>query len=888
MREFFSKWFRPKKYNPREFISKYIFLFVVFSIVISGIIIYNSFLQHRLLVRNEKQEELDLIISALSNSENELLRENFHPLEKWVKKHSEVRKVSLYKKDGSLLDEFTNTKTKTSNLIIEKNLKVTGIGFVHIKEYVDVSPHDRHILFIGLKMFASSIFILLFLGYILYKTILNFAIDPLQQEALKESLINMTIIENLQMGISLLDKELNLIKANHLIKNWYGSFSLENYGQKCYSCLNPNSNSECLNCPVIQTLNDGQRHETIRSVIHNGEIRYERLQSFPVMIGNDFKEVIEIVEDITQRVKEEDKFRRTHRAQQILSLCIQSLFHSTSEQTLFNSICQIIADSGVYNLVWVALYNPDHKKINAVAWAGYNSGFLQNLTFANGEPAGSINPVTNTLETNSLTVIHDIDSEPLNRQWKEIAQENGFNSMMSLPLRNGQETIGTLNLFAEQKYIFNDEETALMLRLADEISFGIKSFRTEDVSKNLLEINKNLQERKDEAEIANRKKDDFLALITHEIRTPLTGILGITELLLNNPVSKEQRNYLNIIKSSADLQLLIINDILDLSKIENGKLLIDKSLFNPYVLINEVTQSFSWQFQEKKLKLLLEVAPDIPQLLLGDPLRIKQILFNLIGNAVKFTEKGGVKILAETMYQDSALCNLRFTVIDSGIGIPLEKQSGIFESYVQADISISKKYGGTGLGTTISKRLVELMGGFIGLKSPARNIEEFNQPDSTGSEFWFNLELAIPGAGDVPEQKTSKKRAGISFPKKCKILVAEDNEVNQLLIRIMLEKMNQEVDIAGDGSIAIEMANEKHYDLIFMDVEMPRLDGKKAALVLRNEKKVNTPIIALTANKFTANLKEYKKTGFNDILCKPYKQNDLQNILNKWLKAANG
>lgn len=882
MVNFSNKYSPDAKENYKPFLRNFIILVSVGFMLTSIIFIFIDYREQKNLIIQEESEDLEMLVSMLHDMDQTQNKLMLDFLDVWLKSHAELIKITLIDSNGKTIKEAVkkNKENKTTTLKLSQEINLKNLNNALLIEEVNVNHHLNRIICVSIGFLGLSFILILIFGIVMFRVIHNYAISPLQKKALKEFNTLKTIIDNLQVGIALIDADMNLIKANALCENWFSDIHEKSECKKCYSCLNPESDHDCHDCPVTKTFKDGKVHEANRSFFRNGEMVYQRVQSCPIIFENKITEVIEIVEDISAKVREQEIYKRSYRVQKILLQCMQALIHSDNEEIMLQKICQIIVDSGYYKLAWIGFSNFSEKTIELVASAGFDEGFIDEIKNIEDESEYLDFPVTRAIKTKNPQIIQDIQRDSASIVWKKASMKSGFKSMLSIPV----DVLGSLNIFAEQKNIFDEEEINFLTKLAGETSYGIQNFRNRMTSKELMEVNIALKKARDEADTANRKKSDFLAVMTHEIRTPLAGILGISELLASTPLSPDQQKYISIIKSTGDMQLNIINDILDLSKIEKGKLMLDRSEFDLRQLIDNVIQTFQWQIQKKDLTIIFNISPEIPEILTGDPLRIRQILFNLIGNSIKFTDAGGIAVFVEKKYLDSLVCKIKFSIIDTGIGIPEDKQSGIFESYNQADITITKEFGGTGLGTTISKNLVELMGGTIGLISPARKISELNYPNKPGTEFWFILELSVL---NIVETAKPEKTSSISMiPKSsehAKILVAEDNEISQMLIKIMLEKLNHKVEIAKNGKIAIEMATANSYDLIFMDIELPELKGDEAARILKFEKNINIPIVALTANSISENIRRYLKNGLDDCLLKPYKQEELEAMIIKWL-----
>ncbi len=398
-----------------------------------------------------------------------------------------------------------------------------------------------------------------------------------------------------------------------------------------------------------------------------------------------------------------------------------------------------------------------------------------------------------------------------------------------------------------------------------------------------------LEEARAKAEEASRSKSEFLANMSHEIRTPLNGIIGMLSLLSGTRLDDDQRYYVTTASTSAEVLLTILNDILDLSKIESGKLVLEQIDFNLYLLIETITTSIKIIASQKGLDMKVDIADDTPACLKGDPTRLRQILMNLLSNALKFTKEGWIKLTVRPRAVEANVVELHFAVSDTGIGINDEQKAKLFKAFSQADSSITRRFGGTGLGLAISKRLSQFMDGSIGVESE----------HGKGTTFWFTVRLK---KGDESSEECNKAKKGNTggietLTKKAaerykgnRVLVVDDNAVNQQVILSMLKKFGIRAEAVGNGEEAIEALQVIFYDLVFMDIQMPVMDGIEATRIIRSSDSgvINPriPIVALTAHAFREEVKGFLEAGMNDHLAKPIIPEKLIACLERWLNKS--
>lgn len=538
----------------------------------------------------------------------------------------------------------------------------------------------------------------------------------------------------------------------------------------------------------------------------------------------------------------------------------------------------------ILDAVWLRI-----KKIISLKEMGFllldDEGFDFNLTYYQPVKAfNHINEISNAaiqegtfswaLNQNRAVVIHG-DKENMSRLFHVVAIRGKVIGMFIATFNYDSNSVNetTLGLLS-----------IILLNCANTIEASVLNMKVREQNEvletKIQERTQQLGIEKTRAEAASIAKSNFLATMSHEIRTPMNGVLGMAQVLAATNLTEEQQLYVKTILDSGNSLLTVINDILDFSKIEAGKMLLESNAFNLKTLTNNVIRLFNSKANEKNIQLILNIDNSCPLELIGDSLRITQVLQNLVSNAIKFTEQGIIEIRISSSKTSDNTASLMVSVIDSGIGIDQSSQDKLFSDFTQVDSSTTRKFGGTGLGLAICKQLITLMYGEIGVKSQS----------GKGATFWFTLNLLVNKnfkddvTTEVNESKTIEQAVSLTG----KVLLVEDNAVNQIVAKVILEKFGLSPDIAADGQQAVAQVKMNPYDLVLMDCQMPVLDGFEATREIRafeqkNKVTQHLPIIALTANAHDKDKERCLEVGMDDYLAKPIVKEELYNILKSYL-----
>ncbi|MCK5680303.1 response regulator, partial [bacterium] len=598
-------------------------------------------------------------------------------------------------------------------------------------------------------------------------------------------------------GLVIVDPDYRIRNLNSVMIDWFG----DQVGNLCYNAFKGRK-EPCQNCQMEAVINRGETAtyhapETDSRIFEVVETPIRNLDGSIFMMG--------IVRDISERVKDRQELKESRQR--------------------FN-LAMSVANDGVWD--W------DLESDTIIFDARY-------YTMAGYEP----NEFPHRLE-----------------EWKKLVHPDDIQPAMAPfdDVFSGKAEIHDVEfrfLCKDGTYMWIRGRGKIVARDAQGTAIRFVGTHSDITEKKQAELQ--MRAAQEQAETANQAKSDFLAQMSHEIRTPMNAIIGMSQLVLETDLKPDQENYIDKVLSSAESLLGIINGVLDLSKIEAGKLELEMIDFNLQSVFDHLVMLIGFEAKKQGLKLRVEIADKVPKTLQGDPLRLGQILTNLGSNAVKFTSHGEVKISVDLVEQHENRVTLKFCVADTGIGMTLEQQTKLFESFNQSDISTARKYGGTGLGLLISRRLLELMGGTIRVESDIGH----------GSRFIFIVELAL---GDVERLVTKPKAKGEDFYRLrgAKILLVEDNELNQELVIASLDRYGMIVTSAWNGQEAIDLLQTENFDGVLMDIQMPIMDGYEATCEIRKLPQCKTlPIIAITANVMAKDREKVLAAGMNDHIGKP-------------------
>ncbi|WP_026840597.1 MASE3 domain-containing protein [Citrifermentans bremense] len=582
----------------------------------------------------------------------------------------------------------------------------------------------------------------------------------------------------------------------------------------------------------------------------DGRSRYWNISaSSPGTLQDGRRFVVCMAVDITERRESEAALQRGNLRLDLLASNASRLLESDAPQQLVDELCQKVMSYVSCDAYFNFLVDEQAGCLRLNACAGISAECAESLRYLEYGVA-----VCGCAARDACRIVaENIPEVPDPRT--ELVKSLGITAYACHPLMSHGRVLGTLSFGTRTRKTFSEDDLSLMKAVADQVSIAMERKTTEE----------NLQQAKQAAEAASRTKSQFLANMSHELRTPMTGVLGMLDLALQSPSDLERSDYIRTAYRSGRSLLQILNDILDLSKVEAGKYSLDLKPFSLKSCVAEAVDIAAPEAKRKGLELELDLAQDLPAHVAGDQVRLRQVLTNLVGNAVKFTERGRVTVqveVAEKTPEGELL--LRFRVSDTGIGIPQDKRHLLFQAFSQIDDSNTRNYGGTGLGLAISKEIVQRMGGEIG----------FESGEGVGSTFTFTARLVVPHPDEQPAEVAvsesvapdpgGQELAGL------RLLIAEDDATIRQVLATMLQRLQFSVDFAEDGSKVVEMWRQGEYDLILMDVQMPRMDGFQATRAIREQEQGGRiPIIAMTAHAMKEDQRRCLDAGMDDYISKP-------------------
>lgn len=659
-----------------------------------------------------------------------------------------------------------------------------------------------------------------------------------------------------------------VLSWNNGAERLYGYAETEIVGLSYARLFTPEDAHAGLPADVLADARVTGLHEVECERLRRDGSRFLAHVSVSTMLDNrgELRGFAKVTRDITERVAAEEEQRRLTRALRLLSDGNLVLARAESEEMLLADICRLMV-SHDYEMAWVGRAIDDAAKtVQPVAWSGAENGYLSTIrvSWDKNEPAGR-GPTGTAIWSGAPAINQDVANNPSLAPWRDVALKRGYSSSVGLPFKDALGCNCVLTLYSTQANAFTPQEVCLLEELVRNMTFGLHALR--------------VRKERDRAEAATQAKSQFLANMSHEIRTPMNGILGMAHLLGRGQLTEKQRKHLRDLQGAASHLLDVINDILDLSKIEAGKLTLSLSEVDIADVVSQVATIIEPKAQVKGLRLVLDTEP-FPGLFRADETRLRQALLNYAYNAVKFTSAGTITIRTRAVAESGNGVIVRFEVLDPGIGIDAHTLQRLFTPFEQADTGPAAS-SGTGLGLAITRKLAELMGGEAGATSSP----------GEGSCFWLTVRLTpVNTASRLVRTLSQNCVADLEAEIRQKfsgrsILLVEDDPLSQQVSAELLTNAGLHVDTADDGLRGFERVNVQHYDVVVMDVQLPKLDGVSATQKIRAlPNKQGLPILALTANAFNEDRARCLAAGMNDFIPKPVEPGLFYATLLRWLQ----
>ncbi|QFY43856.1 response regulator [Candidatus Methylospira mobilis] len=719
---------------------------------------------------------------------------------------------------------------------------------------------------------------------------IHYALHRMEMEAHNRLLMN--AISTAPSGIIITDRDAHIEWANPAFSRLTGYTMEEARGHRPAELVKSGEQDNAFYEAMWRRILAGQvwRGELINKR-KDGSLYHQELIISPVREETgEIGHFVGITQDISERRRAEMELARANRALRMLSDFNQALIRITEETALLSEVCRIAIEVGGYRMAWVAFAEQDETKtLRPMAHAGFDAGYIDLFQLGWADSEHGQRPAVIAIRTGKPCLVRDIQGDPSFASFQDEALQRGYQAVIALPLISEDKTYGALSVYAGEGNAFDDREAGVLNELANDLAFGITALRSQAERKRAEEelirykdqLEETIRQRtgelllaRDAAEAANHAKTLFLANMSHELRTPLNAILGFSSMMRRDPGATEsQRGNLDVINRSGEHLLSLINDVLEMAKIEAGRQQLVIAPFDLGGMVRDVATMMQLRAREKGLQLLLDQDSDFPRYIKGDEARLRQILVNLVSNAVKFTEQGGVTIRLGV--KRCALPTLVVEVEDSGPGISPEDRQRLFEPFVQLAEGAMQR--GTGLGLSITRQFVQLMGGTIAVESmPGK-----------GSRFRVELPVEAASIADTvkPEHNKHGDVVGLAPGQPgYRILIAEDQYENQLLLSRLMTAIGLDVKVVENGEQCVKLFQDWHPDLIWMDRRMPVMNGEEAARCIRRLPEGQTvKIVAVTASAFMEQQQEMLDAGMDDFVRKPYRFEEIYDSLARQL-----